>query len=356
VPASRLRLKILRTCYPHWGRYTGMHQFLRFLPADRYEIDESMVNDGDEDFPITSKAVRNPLRRIVQRKGMTWYRLSDLAAETRATLLAVGGRIDLLHYLDGEHSAQYFPRLRRALALGRTRVVASFHQPADLLPTLVRSDVVARLDGVTLVSPTQRPFFEPILPPERIAVILHGIDTDFFRPGGVRPADGVFRCITVGHYLRDYQAIGRVAESMVSDPSVRFIVVSARDTGLERMTNVEHQRGVGDESLLRLYQSADALLLPLTASTANNALLEGIACGLPVISTALASVRTYLPGEEAILVERNEPDLLIPAIHSLRDDPAERSRRSILARRRAEELAWPRIAPQFDQLYQRLVG
>ena len=328
-----------------------MHQFLRHLPPDRYRIEEFLVNDGDEDFPLSAPGVRGLLRRLVQRKGMAWYQLSDLAAECRVTLKAATGGINLLHYLDGEHSAQYFPRWKRAGALGRTRVIGSFHQPAHLLPSLVRREVITRLDAVTLVSPTQRPFFEDLLPADRIAVILHGIDTDFFRPAQSPRGEGPFRCITVGHYLRDYDAIGRVAERLSKDPSVRFVVVSARTTGLEQRANVEHHRGITDEELLRLYQSADTLLLPLTESTANNALLEGIACGLPVISTALPSVRTYLPGEEAILLEQNDSDLLCTALLQLRDDRAGRERRAGLARQRAEELAWPRIAPQFDRLY-----
>ncbi len=333
-----------------------MHQFLRYLPADRYRIDEALVNDGDTDFPIGKPWIRTPLRRLVQRRGMAWYQLSDLAAEARVTVLAARGRLDLLHYLDGEHSAQYFPRITRAISLGRARVVASFHQPADLLPSLVRREVVSRLDAVTLVSPAQRPFFDELLPPERIAVILHGIDTDFFRPPRKPAGDEVFRCITVGHYLRDYAAIGRVAEQVSSDRSIRFVVVSARTTGLEHMANVEHHRGVSDDALVTLYQSAHTLLLPVTGSTANNALLEGIGCGLPVVSTDLPSVRTYLPGDEAILLERNDPDLLAGAIRRLQEDAGDRDRRARLARQRAEQLDWSRIAPQFHQLYQRVVS
>lgn len=356
MPVRPFRLQILRTCYPHWGHHTGIHQFLRYLPPDQYRIDESLVNDGDEDFPLAAPWVRAPLRKLVQRKGMTWYRLSDLAAEIRVTLKAAAGQIDLLHYLDGEHSAQYFPRWKRAGFLRRTRVIASFHQPAHLLHSLVRREVVTRMDAVTLVSPTQRPFFDDLLPAEKIAVILHGVDTDFFRPRRAPRGEAPFRCLTVGHYLRDYDAIGRVAERLSKDPSIRFVVVSARATGLEQRANVEHHRGISDDELVGLYQSADALLLPVTESTANNAMLEGIACGLPVISTALPSVRTYLPGEEAILLEQNDPDLLITAILQLRDDRAGRERRALRARQRAEELAWPRIAPQFDRLYRGLLA
>ena len=351
-----LRILVVRTRYPHWGRYTGIHQFLRYLPAGRYAVEERVVNDGDEDFPVRADFIRTPLRRLVQRNGMAWYKLSDLAAETAAAAAATAGRLDLLHYLDGEHSAQYLPGRARWLSRGRTRIVATFHQPPEELEKLVRREVVRRLDAVTLVAETQRPFFEGLLPSDRIEVIPHGIDTEVFRPADGPAESGVFRCISVGHYLRDYAAVRGVAERLAHDSSVQFDVVSARETGLENLPNVIHHRGLFDEDLVRLYQRAHVLLLPLLASTANNALLEGIACGLPVVSTALPAVKTYLPGEEALLVERNDPDMLIEMLQRLRHDPGEWKRRSGLARARAEVLSWSRIAPRFDQWYGRVLA
>lgn len=143
---------------------------------------------------------------------------------------------------------------------------------------------------------------------------------------------------------------------MATDTTVHFDIVSARPTGLENHANVRHHRHVSDEQLLALYQGADVLLLPVLDATANNALLEGIACGLPVISTSHPAVRTYLPGNEAILVDHNAVEALRAAIFELRDDAGGRALRALASRRRAEELAWPRVAPQFDGIYQDVIA
>lgn len=351
-----VRLRLLRTLYPHWGRHTSTDAFLRYLPAGRYEADARLVNDGDADFPYASLAIRGPLRHLVRRKGMGWYKLSDLVAEFDAAKAAAAGRLDLLHYLDGEHSAQYLPRVGRMLSGGRTRLIATYHQPLAMLPGLVRRDVVRRLDAAILVSDSQRPFFEGLLPPDRLVVIPHGIDTDIFRPSPEAPSDGVFRCISVGHWLRDYTAVAAVAERMREDPGIRFDIVSPYETGLEQLPNVTHHKGISDADLVALYQRADLLLLPLKDATANNAILEGLACGLPVLSTRLESVRLYVPGDEAILLQRNDPEALCEAINRLRRDPADRARRGALARARAETLAWPQLAARFDQLYTAVLG
>ena len=173
-----------------------------------------------------------------------------------------------------------------------------------------------------------------------MSVILHGIDTGFFRPGEERVEGDVFRCVTAGHYLRDFDAIRGVAERL-ADQAIEFHVVTGGETGLEGLPNVRRHRDVDDGLLLALYQQADALLLPVHQSTANNALLEGIACGLPVISTSLPSIEAYVSGNEAILVDRNDPDMLAQAVLYLRSDREAAREMGRRARQRAEELSWP---------------
>jgi glycosyltransferase involved in cell wall biosynthesis len=278
---------------------------------------------------------------------MSWYKLSDLRAEASAFLRCWSGRADLVHYLDGEHSAQYLPTLPRR----GVPVVASFHQPPELLGGVLADRAVRRLDRAVAVSPTQVPWLAERLGPERVELILHGIDTGFFRPRErEKPADGPFRCITVGHYLRDFTAVGEVVRRLAGH-GFAFDIVTNRETGLEGLPGVHRHQDVDDDRLLALYQQADALLLPVTQSTANNALLEGIACGLPVVSSRLRSIEAYVPDETALLVEGNDPAELARAVRRLRDEPDLARALGRRSRERAEELSWPRIAPRYEALY-----
>jgi glycosyltransferase involved in cell wall biosynthesis len=215
----------------------------------------------------------------------------------------------------------------------------------------VRPDVVRNLDYVTVVAPAQVEFFEQFLPRERVQVILHGVDTTFFRPSARRSRGTDFLCLTVGHYLRDFIAVRRVAELLAGERDVRFHIVTGFETGLEDLPNVTVHRGLSDHALLWLYQTADVLFLPLLDCTANNALLEGLASGLPVVTTDLASVRAYAPGGEVICVRENNPDELAEAIRQLRRCPALRERMAQAARGRAEQLSWAEIARAYERLY-----
>lgn len=350
-----INIYMIRTRYPHWGAYSGINQFLKYIDENIYRVDVRLVSDSDDDFPIQNRMIRDWLRDAVQKRGMEWYKLSDLVAEIKGLRQCWCKRIDIIHYLDGEHSAQFLPRLPKQLRKVRTKMVATYHQPPEVLDSLIDKDVVARLDCITVVSPEQESYFRELVAPDKIRLVLHGIDVDYFRPSNMpKKEEGKLKCITVGYYLRDFKAVREVAKRLSNHQDIEFHIVSSQATELEDLPNVTVYSGIDDARLLRLYQHSDVLFLPLLRSTANNSLLEGIACGLPVVSTSLPSVRAYLPGKEAILIKDNNPRQLADAILRLVHNPGIRKNMGQEARKRAEELAWRNIAPQYEAVYSKL--
>jgi glycosyltransferase involved in cell wall biosynthesis len=311
--------------------------------------------DGDADLPLVPRALRPPLRHLVQRRGMPWYKLSDLAAELEALGDGLRGRYDLVHFLDGEHAPQYLPGALRRTRRG-VQTVATYHQPASMLPSLIRRDIVAQLDHVILVAPSQLEFFAGLLPPDRVHVILHGVDTDFFRPPSTRAPDDRLRCITSGHWLRDWAAFRAVAAALRTDDRIAFEVVSSDAAAVAGLANVAVQESVDDQALAELYRSADVLFLPLIDATANNSLLEGMASGLPVVASQLAGVRSYLPDDAGLLVEGNLVDGFVACLRRLRTEVDLRLAMGRAARAGAEQLSWPKVARRHGLLYERAVG
>jgi glycosyltransferase involved in cell wall biosynthesis len=354
--ARPIRVRAVYTRYPHWGAHSGANQLFLHLDPTRCRVETHVASDSDDDLPVPFAALRARLKARVTRGGMEWYKLSDLAAELRALPECLLGRADIVHFADGEHSAQFLPRWLRRSRLARTKVMATYHQVPARLGRLVVREVIAALDHVTVVSAAQLPFFRDLLPPERIQVIPHGIDTGFFRPGPAPRDASTFSTITTGHWMRDWVAVRAVAQRLAPTPSYTFHVVTNRETGLDDLPNVRVHRNVDDATLLSLYQAADCLFLPLLEATANNSLLEGLACGLPVVSTRLAGVEGYLAGDEALLVPDNDPEQIVDALARLRDDPALRAAMGARARARAEELSWSRVAREYERLYVRLAG
>jgi glycosyltransferase involved in cell wall biosynthesis len=362
-PAS---VHVLHTRYRHWGQFTGTTKFIPFADPARVTITAHPAAPDDSTLPLlgpkgAARRLGDRVRARLRAGGMAWYTINDLRAELRMLRRAALGRADVVHLVNGEHSAQFLPGLLRR-APGRTpRVVATYHQPPALLDGLLDRRAVARLDHVVLMSSDQGDWFRALLPADCVEVIPHGVDTEFFIPAaGARAEDGRLRCVTVGHWLRDWGAMRGVAERLASTPGVEFHVVTARRTGLEGLANVVRHRDLGDEALRDLYRGADVLLLPLTAATANNALLEGMACGLPVVSSDLPAVRAYVGDDAAALAPAGPPDAaadaLADALLRLRADPAARRAAGARARARAETLAWPVVARAYVDLYTRLAG
>jgi glycosyltransferase involved in cell wall biosynthesis len=347
-----LRVRMIHTRYPHFGAHAGMFQLAKFLAPARVKVDLVSVSDSDEDLPFRNTRIRERLHRMIRARGVAWYKLSDFYAEWQAAQASMLFRMDVVHYIDGEHSASLLPGLLQRLRVLPTRTIATFHQPWTLLGELLNPLILQQLDLITVVSPDQAEWFRAAAPWTRVETVLHGVDTDFFSPGERSHSDHVFRCITCGHWLRDWKAVRAVAERLSDHRRIEFHIVTSRETGLEGLPNVLFYRGIDDHTLRALYRSSDALFLPLTDSTANNTLLEGIACGLPVVSTILPGVRAYLSGNEGFLIERNEPDQLTDALLTLRRDVDLRVAMSARARERAEQLSWHSIARQWEALYQ----
>ncbi|HWO43706.1 MAG TPA: glycosyltransferase family 4 protein [Candidatus Eisenbacteria bacterium] len=356
-----MRVHAVCTRRPHFGDHSGITQFLKHIDPGLCRIELYTASDSDADFPISAPWARRILRYAVQSRGMEYYKLSDLVAEVIAWRKCRNRGADILHYIDGEHSAQYLPSLWSKKARSGTKVVATFHQPPARLPKLTSPKAIRGLDHVTVVSPEQLPFFQELLGPDRVSLIPHGIDVEHFRPGTLPEDKSTFRCLTVGHWLRDFAALRQVAMRLKSRQDVEFHVVASsriisRIPEIEGLDNVKlHSNHLGDAALLELYQRSQILFLPLLDATANNALLEGIACGLPVLSTDLPSVKAYLDCGSAILVRGNAPEAFAEAILRLRNEVSLRKEMARRARVCAEKLDWRRIATQYESLYARIV-
>jgi len=349
-----MRVQIVRTSYAHWGRYSGINQFIRHLDPSRFCVQEDLVPEREAEPAGRSSVLRNWIGPRLPKKGMPWYSPFDLEAEMRTAFSYCGlTRLHLLHYLDGEHSGQFLPRWSRGWSR-RPKTVATYHQPPDVLVNVIRPDVVDAMDRITVVSAEQAEFFAGLVTSERVRLTPHGVDIDFFTPG----LDGVngsrFRCLTVGSNYRDFSAIRATAMLLKDDSAVDFHVVSHQPTGLEDLPNVKCSSGLSDAELLAAYQESSLLFIPLTKVTANNAVLEAMATGLPVLSTDLPAMKLYLNDQCATLVARNVPGDFSDAIRFLSRHRQHALAMGRCARIRAEEFDWRRISASFANVYEGL--
>ena len=99
-----------------------------------------------------------------------------------------------------------------------------------------------------------------------------------------------------------------------------------------------HRLEASDPRLLALYQQADIMVLPTYGDTNPWVLLEAMACGTPVVSTAVGGIPDMLEGGRAgVLVPYGDRGELARALDGLLADPDRRAQLAERARLRCEE-------------------
>jgi glycosyltransferase involved in cell wall biosynthesis len=107
----------------------------------------------------------------------------------------------------------------------------------------------------------------------------------------------------------------------------------------------------------RLLRAFDVLVISSRTEGTPMILLEAMAVGVPVVTTAVGGIPDVVTNEEAILVPAENPSALAAAIRSVYTDRAgaiERAQRAVL--RLATAFSAERWLDQYDQLYQTLVA
>ena len=111
-------------------------------------------------------------------------------------------------------------------------------------------------------------------------------------------------------------------------------------------------------SLTELIQSADVVVLPYDSQdqVTSGVLVDAVAAGRPVVSTAFPHATELLASGAGIVVPQRDPVALGLAIRSVLTDPRLAASMAAEARRLAPELAWPAVARRYARLADRVVA
>jgi glycosyltransferase involved in cell wall biosynthesis len=286
------------------------------------------------------------------------YRLGDRLAEEQAYWASWLRGADIVHVLYGDE--QLDTLLRRAPAM-RARLVTTFHLPAERARERferVQTHLVERLAGAIVVSTVQLADFRRWLGPEKVCYVPHGIDTAIFRPGE-RHQRAELRLVLVGFHMRDFFVAHRVMDRCaIEGLNVTLEAILPEDTHsfFTACSKVILRSRVPEAELIRIYQQADALFLPVASATANNAVLEALACGTPVISTAGTGIADYVDDSCGWLLPHGDADAAFELISKLAKDPDLVHEKRSAARRRSKVFSWPAVAQLVFAAYECLIA
>ena len=294
------------------------------------------------------------LRRIGDAYyGTTWNALVPFMDEWR-----LARRIDaaapVVHFLWGEFASPRLPGLFRKRG---GHIVGTFHCSARRQSKVLgRFKCWRSFDRISVVSKSQIPFIaEQGLDPSRIPVVRLGVDTGYFvpDPAVTWPDGGPLRGVLVGKTERDHEFMAQVLKKL--PPGLLELSVCTAYEGQQVYRGVRGAKVLpflDSDALLRLYQQAELMVMPMLDLTANDAMLEAMACGTPVMTNNVGGVPEYLDRSSSFIMDRLDVDEWVDRLVALaRDRQRLRGIRGAV-RRWAELFDWHAVAPEWAALHE----
>ncbi len=308
-------------------------------------------------FPVSSFVPKPIKNALIEKSNRKWEQYGQAELDIEINLLAhiAVRRKHIFHFIYGENTFCYSAsHNRRGKAF-----IASYHQPVSWFSKLGRRsspfmEKMKHLDAIIAMSNDQAEFLRKYN--DNVFFVPHGIDVEFFTPDPKTRRDPKL-CLFVGNWLRDFQTLKDVDRILrARDASIRVEAVTPeknreqlKDSGIVVLS------GISDLELRQKYREASVVIQPLIDCTANNAVLESMACGVPIAVSDVGGIRDYINEEYAIFCKQGNPDEMADAVIKLLGDPASSSRMGKAARAAAEKrFAWPVVARQMKDIYAKI--
>lgn len=330
----------------HHSVYSGYDQLVKYISSNR--VNKNFIYSL---LDILPERILAQLRRTAG----SWYNSLALKKELQMIPDYIFKSNRIYHYLYGEDSFHYsgYWNLRKD-----NKIVVTYHNPPRKFDRIIPDKRhLKKIDAVIAVCSQQVEYFSRWVDKEKIHLVPHGIDIDYFRPVKIEGETTEKKCLFVGTHLRDFETLKKVISKVnCLKNNIHFAIVTDKKhfdkfSGLKNTRLLEK---ISDVELLALYRKSDLLLLPVTDCTANNTLLEAMACGLPIITNDVSGVKDYANNQCAIFTEPGNADLMATQLIKLLENDNLREEMSLEARQKALQFDWKIIAARIKEIYNAL--
>lgn len=290
----------------------------------------------------------------------SFYNANSVHTESKLFAKQLRSKYNLIHYSYGEPYYGFLGKIKKKKG---TAIAVTHHQPVTWWSAHEKSlKKYSNVDAVIALSEYDAAYFNSQIPGKAVC-IPHGVDVNFYKPANAT-RDSTLRVVFSGRYLRDMATLAAVIKKLsTSALSFHFDIVYLPQEEvwqlylieLMALPNVKWHSNITEHELLSLYQQADCLLIPLEDCTANNAILEAMACGLPIVSTDLPAIKTYLDDSVSMLGRKENADDLCDALTMLHNNETKRASMVLNARNKAvNQFGWDIIASKTIELFKSL--
>lgn len=286
------------------------------------------------------------------------YHFKDALAERKLMKLVKARSIDLIHAFYAEDQLNKLLSSREKL---KAALVGTMHLPAEsqFIQKLQRAEMLeryAKLDAIITLSTDSVKQIKFDTGNPNVFFVPHGIDTQIFKPNDDKfeMKNSAFKILTVGRHGRDWETYIEVVNKIKEiSPEISFTAVVPEKISkkLKQKTDIETISSISESMLIELYRDTNLVYIPLTYATANNSILESLACGTPVISTNTGGIPDYVDKECGWLVPRYDVRETTELIMGLSRDQNVIRIASEAARNHSLQFDWLNVADQIHEIY-----
>jgi glycosyltransferase involved in cell wall biosynthesis len=200
-----------------------------------------------------------------------------------------------------------------------------------------------------------------------IDVIPNGVDLNRFYPAPADELSGKLKLVTVGR-LSATKRVEMLIEAVEilskkgKDVCLRIAGGGGMAKQLKAMVEQKRLTGiiklagrVGTDKMPDVYRQNNIFVSASMQEGMSNAMLEAMASGLPIITTPCEGVAELI-SDNGIVVEKDTAEALAEAINNLAENKQAYSTMCALARKRAENFGWDKVADGYIKFYQRVLG
>jgi glycosyltransferase involved in cell wall biosynthesis len=164
--------------------------------------------------------------------------------------------------------------------------------------------------------------------------------------------------LSVGNWLRDwgfYFELVRKCEAL--HPELKFVLINRNMpeewmSEINQRTNLTYLSNVNDEELFSLYMKSSVQFLPVKSAAGNNALLQGLVLGCPLLMTNVVSDEFPFKGKFASFYEK---DNFTNCIQEIKYFSSIAENESLIIEKSAISIAkkfdWEQIAIRTEEIY-----
>jgi glycosyltransferase involved in cell wall biosynthesis len=197
-------------------------------------------------------------------------------------------------------------------------------------------------------------------PRQPIDVIPNGVDTERYHPDPAARPSGRFIVTPGASRITERKGLRFLVQAIAmlkpEYPELEAVILGDGAGRAELEAEIKEKNVAGSVRLVgrvpreetpRSYQEASVFVLPSSNEGMSNALLEGLASGLPAVVTDIGGTRELVSEENGFIVPIGSGEAIADALRTLLDDPALRERLGEASRRRAEAMSWRSVAESF---------